>query len=101
MIVSTQESFFLHISHYHAQTDICNRICLNFNFGVCISNSSCNSPLTWAENEIYQYNHPFASQLPQELATKMHKMTASPFAFYRGTDHIFLVICRLCQVQDL
>ncbi|MEH2252348.1 DUF2252 domain-containing protein [Nostoc sp.] len=44
---------------------------------------------TWVENEIYQYNHPFASQLPQELATKMQKMTASPFAFYRGTAHIF------------
>ncbi|MEH2416262.1 DUF2252 domain-containing protein [Nostoc sp.] len=44
---------------------------------------------TWVENEIYQYNHPFASQLPQELATKMQKMKASPFAFYRGTDHIF------------
>jgi hypothetical protein len=34
---------------------------------------------TWVENEIYQYNHPFASQLPQELATKMQKMKASPF----------------------
>ncbi|WP_414570384.1 DUF2252 domain-containing protein [Nostoc sp. CCY 9925] len=44
---------------------------------------------TWVENEIYQYNHPFASQLPQELTTKMQKMTASPFAFYRGTAHIF------------
>lgn len=44
---------------------------------------------TWVENEIYQYNHPFASQLPQELAMKMQKMTASPFAFYRGTAHIF------------
>ncbi|MFN6486635.1 MULTISPECIES: DUF2252 domain-containing protein [unclassified Nostoc] len=44
---------------------------------------------TWVENEIYQYNHPFASQLPQELATKMQKMTASPFAFYRGTADIF------------
>jgi uncharacterized protein (DUF2252 family) len=44
---------------------------------------------TWVENEIYQYNHPFASQLPQELATKMQKMAASPFAFYRGTAHIF------------
>lgn len=44
---------------------------------------------TWVENEIYQYNHPFASQLPQELATKMQKMTASSFAFYRGTAHIF------------
>ncbi|MHC5824429.1 MAG: DUF2252 domain-containing protein, partial [Nostoc sp.] len=44
---------------------------------------------TWVENEIYQYNHPFASQLPQELATKMQKMTVSPFVFYRGTAHIF------------
>ena len=44
---------------------------------------------SWVVNEIYQYNHPFASQLPQELATKMQKMTASPFAFYRGTAHIF------------
>ncbi|MBO3460716.1 DUF2252 domain-containing protein [Aetokthonos hydrillicola Thurmond2011] len=44
---------------------------------------------SWVQNEIYQYNHPYASQLPQELATKMQKMTASPFAFYRGTDHIF------------
>ncbi|MBW4624337.1 MAG: DUF2252 domain-containing protein [Brasilonema octagenarum HA4186-MV1] len=44
---------------------------------------------SWVENEIYQYNHQFASQLPQELATKMQKMKASPFAFYRGTAHIF------------
>jgi uncharacterized protein (DUF2252 family) len=44
---------------------------------------------TWVENEIYQYNHQFASQLPQELATKMQKMRVTPFAFYRGTAHIF------------
>ncbi|WP_341528629.1 DUF2252 domain-containing protein [Nostoc sp. UHCC 0302] len=44
---------------------------------------------TWVENEIYQYNHQFASQLPQELATKMQKMTVTSFAFYRGTAHIF------------
>jgi uncharacterized protein (DUF2252 family) len=44
---------------------------------------------SWVANQIYQYNHPFASQLPQELATKMQKMAASPFAFYRGTAHIF------------
>jgi uncharacterized protein (DUF2252 family) len=41
------------------------------------------------ESQIYQYNHPYASQLPQELATKMQKMKVSPFAFYRGTAHIF------------
>ncbi|MEH2059960.1 MAG: hypothetical protein V7K97_28160 [Nostoc sp.] len=34
---------------------------------------------TWVQNEIYQYNHPFASQLPQELATKMQKMTTFPY----------------------
>ncbi|MFN6565676.1 DUF2252 domain-containing protein [Dendronalium sp. ChiSLP03b] len=51
---------------------------------------------SWVENEIYQYNHPFASQLPQELATKMQKMAASPFAFYRGTAHIFY-----CDMQTL
>jgi uncharacterized protein (DUF2252 family) len=44
---------------------------------------------SWVENEIYQYNHPFASQLPQELAIKMQKMAVNPFAFYRGTAHIF------------
>ncbi|MBD2499223.1 DUF2252 domain-containing protein [Anabaena azotica] len=44
---------------------------------------------SWVENQIYQYNHQFAAQLPQELATKMQKMTANPFAFYRGTAHIF------------
>ncbi|MBD2606362.1 DUF2252 domain-containing protein [Scytonema hofmannii FACHB-248] len=44
---------------------------------------------SWVENKIYQYNHPFASQLPQELAIKMQKMAVNPFAFYRGTAHIF------------
>lgn len=44
---------------------------------------------TWVTNEIYSYNHPYASQLPQELATKMQKMAVSPFVFYRGTAHIF------------
>lgn len=44
---------------------------------------------SWVKNEIYQYNHPFAAQLPQELATKMQKMAKNSFAFYRGTAHIF------------
>ena len=44
---------------------------------------------TWVTNEIYNYNHPYKPQLPQELATKMQKMAVSPFAFYRGTAHIF------------
>ncbi|OLP19799.1 hypothetical protein BST81_04150 [Leptolyngbya sp. 'hensonii'] len=43
----------------------------------------------WVEAEIYRFNHSFASQLPDDLATKMEKMSATPFAFYRGTAHIF------------
>ncbi len=50
---------------------------------------AANSRSAWVENQIYQYNHPFANQLPQELATKMQKMAVNPFAFYRGTAHIF------------
>ncbi|MFN3362060.1 MAG: DUF2252 domain-containing protein [Pseudanabaenaceae cyanobacterium] len=43
----------------------------------------------WVEQEIYNFNRPLAQQLPQEIATKMQKMAASPFAFYRGTAHLF------------
>ncbi|KGI76741.1 DUF2252 domain-containing protein [Oleiagrimonas soli] len=39
--------------------------------------------------DIYDANHPYAAQLPQELATKMQKMSADPFAFYRGTADLF------------
>ncbi|MEH1838959.1 MAG: DUF2252 family protein [Nostoc sp.] len=59
------------------------------NLGFASASVAATPRSTWVENEIYQYNHPFASQLPQELATKMQKMTASPFAFYRGTADIF------------
>lgn len=43
----------------------------------------------WIETQIYSFNQPLANQLPQEISTKMQKMSASPFAFYRGTAHIF------------
>lgn len=43
----------------------------------------------WVVNELYSFNHPYAAQASNELATKMTKMAASPFAFYRGTAHIF------------
>jgi uncharacterized protein (DUF2252 family) len=43
----------------------------------------------WVVQEVYSYNHPFATQLPGELATKMSKMAASPFSFYRGTAHVY------------
>lgn len=44
---------------------------------------------SWVNNELYNYNHPYAAQASNELATKMTKMADSPFAFYRGTAHIF------------
>ncbi|MBD2298069.1 DUF2252 domain-containing protein [Nostoc sp. FACHB-190] len=57
--------------------------------GFASTANAANPRQSWLETEIYQYNHQFATQLPQELATKMQKMSASPFAFYRGTAHIF------------
>lgn len=43
----------------------------------------------WVVSSLYNFNHPMSSQLPFELATKMSKMAASPFAFYRGSAHLF------------
>ncbi|MDF2387738.1 DUF2252 domain-containing protein [Nostoc ellipsosporum NOK] len=62
---------------------------LMFTVGFASTTQAATPRSSWVVNEIYQYNHPFASQLPQELVTKMQKMVASPFAFYRGTAHIF------------
>jgi len=39
--------------------------------------------------ELYNFNHPLATQLSGEVATKMSKMAVNPFAFFRGTAHIF------------
>lgn len=44
---------------------------------------------TYVTQQIYNYNHPFAAQLPAELATKMSKMRAGAFAFYRGTAQLY------------
>ncbi len=44
---------------------------------------------SWLVQQIYNYNHPFAANLPGELATKMAKMATSAFYFYRGTAHVF------------
>lgn len=44
---------------------------------------------SWVETELYYFNHPLAVDQPAEVQTKMTKMAASAFAFYRGTDHIF------------
>lgn len=44
---------------------------------------------SWVIQHIYTYNHPFAANLPGELASKMDKMSAGAFAFFRGTAHLF------------
>lgn len=43
----------------------------------------------WLVSEIYAYNHPFAATAAGELATKMATMSEGPYAFYRGTAHVF------------
>ena len=40
-------------------------------------------------SSLYSFNHPYAAQASNELATKMTKMAVSPFSFYRGTSHLF------------
>ncbi|WP_432723575.1 DUF2252 family protein [Jeongeupia wiesaeckerbachi] len=44
---------------------------------------------SFVTTEIYNYNHPYAAQASNELATKMSKMNGSAFYFYRGTNHLF------------
>jgi uncharacterized protein (DUF2252 family) len=44
---------------------------------------------SWVVQNVYNYNHPFAAQLPTELQSKMQKMASSSFSFYRGTAHLF------------
>lgn len=44
----------------------------------------------WVSAQIYQYNHPFAATGSADLATKMSTMAATPFKFYRGTNHLFI-----------
>lgn len=40
-------------------------------------------------DSIFNFNHPFVTQAANELKTKMQKMSASPFAFFRGSAHLF------------
>lgn len=54
-----------------------------------MSAETANSRQAWVVKQIYNYNHPFAANLPNELATKMTKMAISAFSFYRGTAHLF------------
>ncbi|MES2297162.1 MAG: DUF2252 family protein [Pseudomonadota bacterium] len=43
----------------------------------------------WVVDQVYQYNHQFAATDSADLASKMATMAASPFLFYRGSNHIF------------
>ncbi|KGF73528.1 hypothetical protein DO97_18680 [Neosynechococcus sphagnicola sy1] len=51
--------------------------------------NAASSRYSWVVSEIYNFNHPYKAQLPQELATKMQRMSTNAFAFYRGTAHLF------------
>jgi uncharacterized protein (DUF2252 family) len=39
--------------------------------------------------EFFRYNRPFVSRGPELLRLKVARMAASPFAFFRGTFHLF------------
>jgi len=54
-----------------------------------IQSEAATSRYSWVVNEIYSWNHPFAATDSADLATKMQKMSTSPFLFYRGTSDIF------------
>lgn len=44
---------------------------------------------SWVVQQIYQHNHPYAASASGELDTKLATMADGPFAFYRGTAHLF------------
>ena len=50
---------------------------------------AASSRYSWLVDQLYTFNHPFKAQLPGELSAKMEKMAVNPFAFYRGTAHLF------------
>ena len=39
--------------------------------------------------EFMNYNRPFVARGPELLRLKVARMAASPFAFFRGTFHLF------------
>lgn len=56
---------------------------------------------SWVVQQMYAYNHPYASQLPGELSTKMTKMaTGGVFAFYRGTSSLFYQDMKTLPASD-
>ena len=54
-----------------------------------VQTEAATSRQAWVVEQIYNYNHPFAANLPKELDAKMAKIDQTPFAFYRGTAHLF------------
>jgi len=54
-----------------------------------IQTEAATSRKAWVVDKIYNYNHPFAVNLPSESAVKMTKMALNAFSFYRGTSHLF------------
>jgi len=54
-----------------------------------VQTEAATSRQAWLVEQIYNYNHPFAANLPKELDAKMEKIAKTPFAFYRGTAHLF------------
>jgi uncharacterized protein (DUF2252 family) len=56
---------------------------------VSLSASAAGARDNWVIQQVYNYNHPYAATASNELETKMAAMSLSPYAFYRGTDHIF------------
>lgn len=43
----------------------------------------------WVVEQIRDHNHPYAASARDELDTKLATMAGGPFAFYRGTAHLF------------
>ncbi|MEH6416110.1 DUF2252 domain-containing protein [Pseudomonas sp. CGJS7] len=43
----------------------------------------------WVVQHIRDHNHPYAASARGELDTKLATMAGGPFAFYRGTAHLF------------
>lgn len=54
-----------------------------------VQTEAATSRQSWVVEQVYNYNHPFAANLPKELDAKMKKIDETPFAFYRGTAHLF------------
>lgn len=62
---------------------------MGFALAVAGQASSAEPRSAWLVSEIYAYNHPFAATAAGELDTKMATMSEGPYAFYRGTAHVF------------